>query len=92
MALLQDQLLFSVLTIMQIITCSNPESMRSWTNHINGASALARLRGTDQLRTQIGRDIFGSLRIQIVSHGFQGKVNNLTWMVLSSSSTAYKDV
>ena len=42
--------------------------MRSWTNHINGASAIARLRGTAQLRTKIGRTIFAILRIQIVSY------------------------
>lgn len=60
--------LFLPLTAVQTVTCSNPESMRSWANHVNGATAIARLRGTDQLRTVTGRKIFISLRGQIVSH------------------------
>ena len=65
---LQGSLRFPVLTAAQTVTCSNPESMRSWANHVSGASAIARLRGTDQLRTEIGRKIFATLRVQIVSH------------------------
>ncbi len=64
---LQDNVRFFILTITQTVTCSNPESMRSWANHVNGASAIARIRGTDQLRTEIGRKIFATLRVQIVS-------------------------
>ena len=42
--------------------------MRAWANHVNGASEIARLRGTNQLRTKIGRTIFAILRVQIVSY------------------------
>ena len=52
--------------------------MRSWSNHVNGAIAIARLRGTDLLRTNIGRKIFANLRVQIVSHSFQSQRNALT--------------
>ena len=52
--------------------------MRSWSNHVNGASAMARLRGMDILRTSIGRKVFAVLRNQIVSHSFQGQRNALT--------------
>ena len=45
---------------------------------MKGASAIARLRGTDLLRTRIGRKIFAVLRVQIVSHSFQGQRNALT--------------
>lgn len=45
--------------------------MRSWSNHVNGVSAIARLRGTDLLRTNIGRKIFAILRVQVVSHSFR---------------------
>ena len=65
---LEDWLLLSPLTAAQTVTCSDPESMRSWVNHVQGATAIARLRGTDQLRTATGRMIFVSLRTQIVSH------------------------
>ena len=59
------------LIIGQTVTCSSPESMRSWTNHVNGATAIARLRGTDQLRTKIGRTIFAIVRLQVVSLQFE---------------------
>ncbi|CAD6572298.1 MAG: hypothetical protein ASARMPRED_005228 [Alectoria sarmentosa] len=63
-----DQTLIAVilLGLFETITCSNPESMRSWANHVSGATAIARLRGVDQLRTKIGRNIFASLRVQIL--------------------------
>lgn len=47
--------------------------MRSWANHINGASAIARIRGTDLLRTYEGREVFATLRVQIVSQEVQGQ-------------------
>ena len=65
---LKDNFPSPLLTAAQTVTCSNPESMRSWANHVNGAIAIARLRGTDQLRTKIGRKIFAIVRLQVVSH------------------------
>lgn len=63
-----DQTLIAVmlLGLFENVTCSNPESMRSWVNHVNGATAIARLRGTDQLRTKVGRKIFENLLLQIL--------------------------
>ncbi|KAF6233116.1 hypothetical protein HO173_008660 [Letharia columbiana] len=63
-----DQTLMAVmlLGLFETVTCSNPESMRSWTNHVNGATALVRLRGTDQLRTKVGRKLFDNLVVQIL--------------------------
>lgn len=71
-----DQTLMAVLLLgmFEIITCSNPESMRSWANHVSGATAIARLRGTDQLRTPIGRNIFSSLRVQILTDCLQRRL------------------
>lgn len=56
--------------------------MRSWASHVNGAIAIARLRGTGQLRTKIGRNIFANLRIQIVSHSISGSIERLNLTVM----------
>lgn len=50
-----------------MITSRAPESIDSWTNHINGATALLDLRGTDQFKTRTGLRLFLYLRYQIVS-------------------------
>ena len=49
--------------------------MRSWANHVNGATAIARIRGMDQLGTKLGRKIFATLRVQIVSPRVQDEEN-----------------
>ena len=56
----------NVLTLNQIITCNSEQSMESWTNHIDGAAALLRFRGSDQLRTRTGFRIYMQCRAQIV--------------------------
>lgn len=40
--------------------------MKSWTKHVSGAAALLSLRGKQQLRTLIGRQLFYHLRTQVV--------------------------
>ena len=40
--------------------------MHSWTKHITGAAALLSLRGKQQLKTPMGRNLFVHLRTQIV--------------------------
>ena len=52
--------------IDQIITCNSEQSMESWTNHIDGAAALLRFRGPEQLRTRTGFALFMHCRYQIV--------------------------
>jgi len=51
----------------QTVTCTAPQSLRSWANHINGAKAIALTRGAKQIETETGRHIFALLRNQIVS-------------------------
>lgn len=60
-----------------MITSRAPENIDSWTNHINGATALLEIRGTDQLKTSAGLRLFLYLRYQIVSvvdHSFDLKL------------------
>jgi len=49
--------------------------MVSWTKHINGAAALLALRGKQQLKTPIGRQLFVHLRSQVVSNHVASKGN-----------------
>lgn len=35
--------------------------MKSWVSHISGATAIARVRGRDQLQSEIGRRVFQDL-------------------------------
>ena len=77
----------SELTLAQIFTCNNEQSMESWTNHIDGAAALLRFRGPEQLRTRIGLTMFMQCRAQIVcvSSLIQSTYNDLTARQLISS-------
>ncbi|PQE05572.1 hypothetical protein CJF30_00007731 [Rutstroemia sp. NJR-2017a BBW] len=53
-----------VLTVYETVTCTNQLSLKAWTEHINGASTLIKLRGPSQFRTRIGIGMF----MQITSH------------------------
>ena len=50
-----------------MVTCTSPQSLKSWANHIHGAEAIARIRGREQLQSPMGRQIFSYLRNQLVS-------------------------
>lgn len=61
----KDSTLFAVmiLGIFETVTGNNERSLAAWTEHINGAAALVKLRGPDQLNTDVGRRMF----IQVTS-------------------------
>lgn len=42
--------------------------MRSWFNHVQGATRLLELRGVEQLDSQIGSDLFTTVRLQNVCY------------------------
>ncbi|KAE9372344.1 hypothetical protein N431DRAFT_545029 [Stipitochalara longipes BDJ] len=56
----KDSILLSIIVVAVFEVCcgSNQLSMKAWTEHINGASALIRMRGRSQLRNQISRGVF----------------------------------
>ncbi|KXG46367.1 uncharacterized protein PGRI_052230 [Penicillium griseofulvum] len=56
-----------LLAIYEVVTSRAPSNIESWTNHINGATALLNIRGTEQLKTNAGLLLFLHLRYQIVS-------------------------
>ncbi|KAH8810849.1 hypothetical protein F5884DRAFT_672830, partial [Xylogone sp. PMI_703] len=49
------------------LTCSVPQSMRSWTSHLIGATALLSLRGQGFLYDETNLQIFLYLRLQILN-------------------------
>ncbi|PVH88699.1 hypothetical protein DL98DRAFT_402566 [Cadophora sp. DSE1049] len=44
-----------ILGIFEAITGSKQSSLRDWAQHINGAAAVIKLRGPEQIRTPVGR-------------------------------------
>jgi hypothetical protein len=46
-------------------------SMKSWLNHIKGATALLALRGEEQLESEFGRSLFSQARTNIISGCYQ---------------------
>ncbi|EMR86404.1 putative c6 finger domain protein [Botrytis cinerea BcDW1] len=72
-----DQTLVAVilLGLFEINTCTGPQSMRSWTKHIIGASSLLQLKGKQCLETPTGRHIFAHLRTQIITNCIQRHVS-----------------
>lgn len=56
----KDSTLFAVmiLGIFETITGNNERSLAAWTEHINGAATLVKLRGTAQLQTVVGQRMF----------------------------------
>ncbi|RDW88756.1 hypothetical protein BP6252_00788 [Coleophoma cylindrospora] len=62
----KDSTLLSImiLSVYETITASNKMSVKAWTEHLNGAGALIRLRGTAQFKTATGRGLF----LQVLNH------------------------
>ncbi|TAQ83145.1 hypothetical protein B7494_g8530 [Chlorociboria aeruginascens] len=52
-----------VLGIYETVTGQNQQSMTAWAEHVNGAAALIKLRGREQLGSMTGRRLF----LQVVS-------------------------
>ena len=47
-----------ILGTYEFVSGRTPQTMRAWKEHVNGASALASLRGTEQFRTSAGSRMF----------------------------------
>lgn len=56
----KDSTLFAVmiLSIFETVAGNNEKSLAAWTEHINGAAALVKLRGEEQFNTQAGKRMF----------------------------------
>lgn len=69
----KDSTLFAVmiLSIFEIIAGSTQNSMVAWNEHIKGASALVKLRGREQFRTEAGQHLFGQVFSNLVTSCIQ---------------------
>lgn len=59
----KDSTLLSVLLLgtYEVVSGSTPQTMEAWQKHVDGAAALASLRGTDQFKTTAGCKMFQML-------------------------------
>lgn len=69
----QTILVVLLLALYENITCCTPQSMRSWSRHVRGATALLSLRGQDSLSDIALLGLFLHLRQQIITDCLQRK-------------------
>ncbi|TKA71325.1 hypothetical protein B0A49_05369 [Cryomyces minteri] len=85
-----------LLGTFETITCSSPQSIKSWANHVNGATAIVRLRGIEQLQTKVGNYMFVYLRTQIVIDCLQRRLvvppTILEWSEVALESGSTEDL
>lgn len=67
-------LVIMILSIFEALTGSNKQSLTTWVNHINGASALLKQRGSNQLATPEHRQMFLQISFSLVTSCIQQKV------------------
>ncbi|OAA59380.1 hypothetical protein ISF_06315 [Cordyceps fumosorosea ARSEF 2679] len=60
---IKDTTMLSVLLLStyEVVSGSTPQTMEAWQKHVDGAAALATLRGTDQFKTTAGCKMFQML-------------------------------
>lgn len=51
----------------KVMTCTDGSFIDRWVNHMEGATKLIEVRGSEQLSRQEGLDLFTQLRAQVVS-------------------------
>lgn len=75
-AAVKDSTMLSVLILgtYEFITGRTPQTMRAWQNHVNGAAALTRMRGTAPFRTKAGTRMFLMLCHSVLISCIQGSL------------------
>ena len=61
-----------VVSVFEAMASSTRMSLRAWTEHINGASDLLKLRGRSQIQTVIGLRLFIHVAFTSLSVVFKG--------------------
>jgi hypothetical protein len=74
----KDSTLFSVmiLSIFETVTGNSERSLAAWAEHVNGSSALVKLRGKDQFKTAAGIKMF----LQVTSNMMLSCIQRTTAM------------
>ncbi|OJJ98461.1 hypothetical protein ASPACDRAFT_44971 [Aspergillus aculeatus ATCC 16872] len=76
-----------VLGLYEIITCQSHSLMVRWADHIEGAMALIKLRGSEQLRSPVGLELFTQLRGQYTLSNLYRKKATPAWLMVLSEET-----
>lgn len=60
-----------ILTIFETITGCNQKSLIDWAQHVNGAAALVKLRGPDQIKSPAGRRMLVQITANLMIYALQ---------------------
>lgn len=73
---MRDSTMLSILILgtYEFITGRTPQTMRAWQDHVNGAAALTRMRGTAPFRTKAGTRMFLMLCHSVLISCIQGSM------------------
>lgn len=63
-----------ILGLFEMLTGTTPKTMRAWQEHVNGAVALAGMRGTEQFKTMGGVKMFLLLCYKVMTSCVQRRV------------------
>ncbi|EHK18614.1 uncharacterized protein TRIVIDRAFT_69876 [Trichoderma virens Gv29-8] len=95
---IQDQTLVSILllALYETITCCSPQSLRIWSNHVSGATALISQFAQQRILNSVGIRIFSHLRSHAALQRSQHVPNEIRrWSTkalgLQSASQAFED-
>ncbi|KAL4874678.1 hypothetical protein BJY04DRAFT_203372 [Aspergillus karnatakaensis] len=79
------------LGMFEIMTCNGPPLMEKYLNHVEGSARLLQLRGSDQLKDDVGLGLFSQFRTTIVLGNFWLKNSTPSWLIdLSNEALAYR--
>jgi len=72
-AVKQDSTLFAVLVLgmFETVSGSCEDSLVAWTKHVEGASALVKLRGMEQFATELGQHMFFQTLVDGIASSWQ---------------------
>lgn len=79
-----DDTLAAILLLGLFESITSRKGMFAWSSHIEGAIELVKARGSEQLKTKTGLDLFVAVRVQMIIHSLStGKPPNLNinWWV-----------
>ncbi|KAL5336432.1 hypothetical protein BJX70DRAFT_281460 [Aspergillus crustosus] len=80
------------LGLFELMTCNGPPLMEKYLNHVEGSAKLLQLRGSDQLKDNIGLGLFSQFRMTIVLGNFWLKRSTPAWLVdLSQEAIARRE-
>ncbi|KAF7853332.1 uncharacterized protein EAF02_011986 [Botrytis sinoallii] len=80
-----------VLAVFETVTCTNRLSLKAWTEHINGASTLIKLRGPSQFKTRVGVGLFMQITAHLLISALQREIP-MPQEIMALRATVYKQL